>query len=328
MKGFLPDQDRLHVLENLEFSKDPTSSFFAERFKAIRYVTVKGDKVETFEQDYFIQHAGYNDFSGGFKRHFNLIPEELFQSVLADVVLKFSRYYCIPDGTILFVQIQTSLLEENSRRQSITGQGIHTDGHDRAMLLCMHRGSHVRGALNQFHQQLDGSEPLCDPVLLEAGDAVMFKDNEIYHYVTPGKGISALDAGDSDTRRTMLLIHSPAECNLDGGMSQTNSLRTSKKRITLRDSKLDALGNWTPTSAPTSAGGSSEGGDEETEEDVDEKKFDDPMVLPSEGPAEAFQAEELVAAPTEVPIETPRRNPVSPRRIPVGTIPVVDDGHS
>lgn len=282
IKGLISEQDRLKVLGNVELSKDSTSSFFAARSKAIRYVRVQNGRVETLEQDYFIQHEGYNDFSGGFKRHFKLIPEELFESGLVDVILKFTRYYCIPDGTVLFVQLQTSRLEETSRRQSITGQGIHTDGHERAMLVCMHRGSHVRGALNQFHQQLDGSEPLCDPVLVEAGDGVMFKDNEIYHYVTPGKGISAL-GGDADTRRTMLLIHSPAENNLDGSVSKTNSLGSSQKGEKLRFSKVDDDGTWTsvPT-PPTSVGSSSAIDDIDMDGRVDDFAATPPVGEPTE----------------------------------------------
>jgi len=237
IKTLLPDAQRRQVLKGLELSHDPSSEFFTERSKAIRYVEVDEGRLRTFPQNYFIQNSEYNDFSGGVKRYFKLLPDELFRGALADVILKFTHYYDIPENTTLLVQMQTSTLSPSSRRQSLTGQGIHTDGHDRAMLMCMHRGSQCRGALNQFHKELDGSQPLCTPALLEPGDAVMFKDNELYHYVTPGWAMTALDDEETDTRRTMLLIHSPVD--FEGEVNKTNSLKSTATGVKLRrDSEM------------------------------------------------------------------------------------------
>ena len=64
---------------------------------------------------------------------------------------------------------------------SVTGQGIHTDGANLAALLCIHR-QNVKGALNTFHDNLLGSQPLCEPTVLEPGKIAYFKDNSLYHH--------------------------------------------------------------------------------------------------------------------------------------------------
>ena len=66
----------------------------------------------------------------------------------------------------------------------MTGQGIHTDGADRAMLVCLHRGDKIEGAENVFHASLDGMEPLCEELPLQNREGLYFKDNSLYHTVT------------------------------------------------------------------------------------------------------------------------------------------------
>merc|ERR1712151_363578 len=106
----------------------------------------------------------------------------------------------------MLVQIHTSEAEGSDADvctpRSVTGQGIHTDG----------------------------KEPLCTPRILQEGDVSFFKDNELFHYVSP----AGPEDPSEDMARTMLLIHYPAEEVLVGGISPKNDLGTRAAGVKLR----------------------------------------------------------------------------------------------
>lgn len=212
---------------------DNSSKHFIPRKKAIAFVYVTNDEVFRLDQNYFIQNSGYNDFSGGFKRFYKLIPEDILKSEAKSVILQFKRYYNIPDGTIMLVQIQSSIIEPStylsSSRTSVTGQGIHTDGASQAILVCLER-KNVSGAENSFFKDLNGTEQIGKGKVLKEGDAVLFRDNELYHYVSPAlpKDTSKL------MRRSIMLIHSPADMFLNGTTSKENSGGTRESFVKLR----------------------------------------------------------------------------------------------
>lgn len=250
------------LLASVEMGLDPSCGegrYFVPRRKAIRFVLVFQGKLFPLSQDFFVQPAEYNDFSGGYQRRYQLLPHELFanpagshsvlggtgkqvgacldgRGLLFDAVTRFVRAYKLPDKCIILLQIQTSevpLLEVeekgDSDQHSLTGQGIHTDGTERAFLVCLHRGAGIRGADNVFHARLDGSRPLCELVTLEAGSGVLFKDNRVFHQVTRGHGT----AGE-DNCRCMLLMHATAEFLLCGDPNPNNRLGRNEASVQLR----------------------------------------------------------------------------------------------
>lgn len=243
MKAFLPDQSRSEALSRVHLGPDPSSQHFAERLKAIRFLTVIDGLVQCFSQDYFVQNADYNDFSGGYKRKYPLIPDEVLTGSLADVVFSFTTRYQIPEKTILLAQIQTTIFRARSAlpkaasTQSVTGQGIHTDGANRAAIVCLRRGKGVIGALNQYYAELDDSQPLCEPTVLEPGDISYFKDNVLFHYVSPG----TCDPNGSreDSTRTIMIIHSPAEQYMTGRKNPENQLGAKESDVQLRNGGCD-----------------------------------------------------------------------------------------
>jgi hypothetical protein len=215
---------------------DSSSKHFIQRKKAIAFVYVTKDEIFRLDQNYFIQNAEYNDFSGGYKRFYKLIPEDLLKSEAKSAVLQFKRYYNIPDGTIMLVQIQSSIIEPStspssmkSKKMSVTGQGIHTDGASQAMLVCLKR-KNVFGAENSFFKDLDGKEQIGKGEVLHEGDSVLFRDNLLYHYVSP-----ALQKDTSKVmQRSIMLIHSPADFVLDGTLSKENNGGTRISSVQLR----------------------------------------------------------------------------------------------
>jgi len=227
VEDFMSDKIREEVLKTVNLGSDKhITKVSAPREKAIRFVMVINGKVHCLTQDFFVQNEAYNQDTGGYKRVYHLIADDVIE-LLEPSVLEFARYYDIPEKTVILIQIQTSRIMPSTddkqlhqlrpSLQSITGQGIHTDGADRAVLVCLHRGDGVVGAHNQFHGSIDGSKPLCEPFALMPGNAVLWKDNEIFHYVTRGAGTEG-----SDNNRTIMIMHSPGEMFLLGATNENN----------------------------------------------------------------------------------------------------------
>ena len=226
------DLDKLKVFARQNLGEDNTSDFFIKREKSIAFVYVVNNQVFRLDQDYFIQHESYNDFSGGYKRTYKLIPKDIVINLLSEIIIQFKNRFDIPDETIFLVNFQSSTIDpdpndetslastEIVRRSSITGQGIHTDGLCDAMICCIER-SNVEGAENLFFKDLEGDEQLGDNIVLQEGDTVFFQDDKIFHYVTPSMATDT----SLPMRRTMLLIHSPADHLMTGLVSRRNSGR-------------------------------------------------------------------------------------------------------
>jgi hypothetical protein len=222
---------------------DPTSSFFISRKKAIAFVLVFDNMVFSLEQSYFNQHQDYNDFSGGFRRHYSKIPDDFIQTHLLQSILRFKEFYGVPDKGIMLIQIQQSHIDAIHQAEasgpksplkkasSITGQGIHTDGHERAMIVCLER-SNVKGALNSFFADLGGKTRLSEEKSLQEGQAVFFKDNSLFHYVSP----ATHEVPELPLDRTVMLMHYPAEDVLTGEKRSANNLGTRKSELKLRNS--------------------------------------------------------------------------------------------
>jgi len=244
---FIPgalSEEEIHGIQSFadqNLGIDESSVYFMRRKKAIAFVFVLHGRVYSLEQNYFVQHESYNDFSGGIRRPFAKISDEFLQKSLHAVVFRFVEYNKIPDKAIMLIQIQTSEVDRSEegevrRRLSITGQGIHTDGHEKAMLACVRR-KNVKGAENRYFADLDGKQPLCEPRVLQEGDISFFTDNELYHYVSSaGPAVPT-----EDMARTMLLMHYPAEDVLVGTSSPNNNGGTRPSETKLRENVRDAL---------------------------------------------------------------------------------------
>ena len=133
----------------------------------------------------------------------------------------------------------------------MTGQGIHTDGADRAMLVCLHRGDKLEGAENVFHASLDGTEPLCEELPLQNREGLYFKDNSLYHTVT--RAAVGKYQNLEQVSRTMMIVHAPAEIYMQGLPNPNNTLGANESDVKLRgqtenlkkrDTRLGDHLNW------------------------------------------------------------------------------------
>ena len=114
--------------------------------------------------------------------------------------------------------------------QDVTGEGIHTDRSNNTGIFCIERNN-TSGAETQFHHNLYGTQPLNEPFILEPGQGVIFKDNQIYHSVSEMKE----KIPNSFNRRTVLVISDSAQMYLLGKENPNNRLKTNKSIVRLKN---------------------------------------------------------------------------------------------
>lgn len=204
---------------------DPSSEHFTKRTKNIAYVMCIDGKWFQLHANYFIQPDRYNDFSGGYKRSYTELPLQFLEcEAMQKVLSTFKATYNIPDGELILVQVQKSHIDSDNAGKCLTGQGIHSDGADRAMLVCLERDN-VLGAENAIYADLNGKRALVNPFVLEAGGALLWHDNKVFHSVGPAR----IDDGHRSVgSRTVLIAHYPAVHYLNGTVNPNNRLGTNE----------------------------------------------------------------------------------------------------
>jgi len=220
---------------------DPSSQFFCTRFKAIRFVLWIGGRFIPLPQDFFTQHAGYNDFSGGYSRSYNLIPDWLVEHKgVQDLLRRFVHEAKLPERSILFMNIQTSLLSLNeevsdSRRivHDVTGQGIHTDGSDSGLLMVLSR-ENVVGADSGIYKDLAGQDQIMKETL-QPGEVYVWRDNEIFHSVGD---MFLEDDAKGYGERSVLVVLGDSEFFLTGQRNPQNNLGRNDMPVQIR--KIEA----------------------------------------------------------------------------------------
>lgn len=203
--------------------EDPSSNFFANRTKNIAFVICLNGRWFHVNQNNYNQAQEYNDFSGGYKRFYRQLPSSFIESEVTQSLLNcFQKLHNIPEGQLVLVQIQSSNITKEEEGKCITGQGIHTDGADCGMLVCLHR-KNICGARSSAYYDVHGTKPVITPTVLEDGDAMFWKDNKIYHYVDP----ATLTRGTEKGIRTVLVALYPAMYLVTGESNVNNTLPSS-----------------------------------------------------------------------------------------------------
>lgn len=213
---------------------DPSSQHFTKRTKGIAYVMCIEGQWFQLRADFFSQPQQYNDFSGGYKRFYRELPPKFLQCQSTQKVLSaFQKTYQIPEKELILVQVQTSHINRRNVQQCLTGQGIHSDGADRAMLVCLDR-QNVTDAESAIYHDLRGDRTVLEPFILEEGHGLLWKDNEAFHYVAPAQ----LENPEVDGSRTVLIAHYPAYHYLSGRSNPNNTLGANqvehRRRLRLR----------------------------------------------------------------------------------------------
>lgn len=207
-----------------ELGPDPSSDYFTARTKNIAYaLCINGDWFQ-IRAHCFTQPEQYNDFSGGYKRCYREMPKEFLESEATKKALNaFKSAYNIPDNEPILIQVQRSHVTAENAGQCLTGQGIHSDGADRALLICLERDN-ITGAENAIYADLEGANSLIHPFVLKEGQALLWHDNQVFHDVQPAQVADATTQGS----RTVLIAHYPAAQYLNGTVNPNNTLGTNR----------------------------------------------------------------------------------------------------
>lgn len=204
-----------------ELGPDPSSDYFTKRTKNVAYVLCINGEWFQIRAHCFTQPKQYNDFSGGYKRCYREMPKQFLDCEATKKVLNaFKLAYNIPDNEPVLVQVQTSHVTVENAGQCLTGQGIHSDGADRAMLVCLERNN-IEGAENAIYADLDGRS-LIDPFILNEGHGMLWHDNQVFHDVQPAQVVNP----ETEGTRTVLIAHYPAIHYLKGTANANNTLGT------------------------------------------------------------------------------------------------------
>ncbi|MEM7593328.1 MAG: 2OG-Fe dioxygenase family protein [Cyanobacteria bacterium P01_A01_bin.83] len=205
-----------------ELGRDPSSDYFTPRTKNIAYVLCLNGEWFQIRANCFTQAQNYNDFSGGYKRCYREMPEQFIKCKATKKVLNlFKSTNHIPDNEPILVQVQQSHVTDDTSKMCLTGQGIHSDGADRAMLVCLERNN-IKGAESAIYADLDGKRSLIKPFVLREGQAMLWHDNQVFHDVHPAQTI----APEKEGTRTVLIAHYPAIHYLMGTVNPNNNLGT------------------------------------------------------------------------------------------------------
>lgn len=200
--------------------EDPSSKLFVNRTKNIAFVICLSGRWFHVNYNNYNQSQEYNDFSGGYKRYYRQLPSSFIESEVTQSLLNcFQTLNSIPEGQLVLVQIQSSNITKGEEGKCLTGHGIHTDGADYGMLVCLHR-ENIIGARTSAYNDIHGTKPVIVPTVLEEGDAMFWKDNEVYHYVDP----ATLTTGTENGIRTVLVALYPAMYLVTGERNLNNTL--------------------------------------------------------------------------------------------------------
>ncbi|MBP0022299.1 MAG: 2OG-Fe dioxygenase family protein [Cyanobacteria bacterium SBLK] len=227
--SLLEETERFELLASVgELGPDPSSRHFTKRTKNIAFVFSERGNWFQIAQNFFNQAVYYNSFSGGYKRYYRELPREFLQCQVTQKILsQFQKIYEIPENELILVQVQTSHVYPGDENKCLTGQGIHSDGADKAMLICLKR-ENIDGARNAIYADRQGKKAVLSPFVLQAGDALFWKDNTVYHYVE-----SARARSEWGGTRTVLLAHYPAIYYLNGRVNPNNRLIVDPRSISL-----------------------------------------------------------------------------------------------
>lgn len=203
-----------------KLGEDESSLGFATRQKNIAFVFRIGDKWLHVRQNYFNQAESYNNATGGYRRYYRELPDGFVEnSGVVKLLNAFADKFCIPEGQMMLVQVQTSVIKASDEGKCLTGQGIHSDGADVAMLAVLRR-ENISGARSAVFADPKGKNTIFGPQPLRGGEVMFWQDNAVFHYVEPA---SRTDDGNTGYR-TVLIAHYPATHYITGEKNPNNTL--------------------------------------------------------------------------------------------------------
>lgn len=210
-RGKLLAADEFAELQNLSADL-PADPYLPNRFKRIGFAHYSrtGELVwDTTERGHFlVGNAAYKHVQGGDAgpRHYEIFSQELRESrAMAHLVAKFRELAGdIPPDSAILVQAQRTEYVDKRIPLDITYEGVHSGGGKYAMFFTYLRRK-TAGAENSLHQNEAFESVFWGPEAIEENSYLFFRDEEMYHHVTPP--VFEDDSG----ARGIYVLHWPAE---------------------------------------------------------------------------------------------------------------------
>ncbi|KAL7569798.1 hypothetical protein ACA910_008812 [Epithemia clementina (nom. ined.)] len=216
-------EDEAHAVEAAagELGPDPSSgTIFIERRRNLAFVLRAEKRWLLLQQNFLNVARDYNRTMGGCRRYFRGMPETFLEDpVVLKLLNKFADVYGVPDGQIMLLFIQTSVVTPENVGMCTTGEGIHCDGVDVCMMSVLRRDN-IAGAGNAAFDDIHGERARFGPKVLQPGECLFWRDNRVYHYVEPTRLVDQSKPGC----RTVLVIGYPGIHQVLGIRNPNNTL--------------------------------------------------------------------------------------------------------
>ena len=193
---------------------------FIRRNRNLVFILRAGDRWIQIEQDFLNIASQYNGTKGGYRRFFRGMPDSFLDGpAVLKAINAFADHFGVPDGQVVLLLIQTSVITPQDEGKCTTGDGIHCDGVDVCMLSVLRR-ENVKGTRSAAFLDPEGTQPLFTPRVLQPGECMFWRDNRVYHYVEPARLVDKSKPG----YRTVLVMGYPGIHQVIGINNPNNTL--------------------------------------------------------------------------------------------------------
>lgn len=193
---------------------------FIRRNRNLVFILRAGDRWIQLKQEFLNIAGEYNGTKGGYRRYFRGMPDSFLDDpAVLKAINTFADHFGVPDGQVVLLLIQTSIITQHDAGKCTTGDGIHCDGVDVCMLSVLRR-ENVRGTRSAAFQDPEGTKPLFTPRVLKPGECMFWRDNRVYHYVEPARLVDETKPG----YRTVLVMGYPGIHQVIGTNNPNNTL--------------------------------------------------------------------------------------------------------
>ncbi|KAL7569797.1 hypothetical protein ACA910_008811 [Epithemia clementina (nom. ined.)] len=105
------------------------------------------------------------------------MPETFFEDPnVLKLLNKFAKFYGLPDGQIMLLFVQTSIVTHQNEDMCTTGEAIHCDGVDICMMSLLRRDN-IAGARNAAFDDIQGERACFGPHVLQPGECLFWRNN-------------------------------------------------------------------------------------------------------------------------------------------------------
>jgi histidine decarboxylase len=165
------------------FDAVPQDPFMETRYKRVAWFRDGGR--EQLSNAPLVQPTAFNPVHGDLVRQYAAIPTQLIESAPFRALLAaFAAQFDAPRDDVILAQLQRITCCDAALGHPAI-EGYHQDGNRYAAIVCVAR-ENIAGATTRLaHDKHGGASSICYERVLQPGDALFFRDDQVFHYTTP-----------------------------------------------------------------------------------------------------------------------------------------------